>query len=289
MIAWVQATKLAVDASRRQRQPRRVRDRPRDRQAGGERRRSSSGRTASTARPTPRASRRSRSARRLAEGRDTTWSRKRGDDIGVRHRRRTAGGASTAAGPSASSRPRSSWYVIDDRQMYKPGEEVTLKGWLRRPSIRARTAMSPGSAVRYSASTYQVNDSRGNQIAQGSATVDAGRWLRYQVHAAEDAEPRRRDVQFETPGRRRDVYAHSFQVQEFRRPEFEVSAQASQGPFLVGGGGDVTVDAKYFAGGPLPGARRDVVRDRAQTRLHAAEPRRLRVRRLATVVGLSPT
>src|SRR6185436_9789002 len=36
--------------------------------------------------------------------------------------------------------------------------------------------------------------------------------------------------------------------------EFEVSAQASQGPFLVGSGGDVTVNAKYFAGGPLPGA-----------------------------------
>src|SRR6185436_10287461 len=23
------------------------------------------------------------------------------------------------------------WYVVDDRQLYKPGEEVTLKGWLR--------------------------------------------------------------------------------------------------------------------------------------------------------------
>ena len=33
-----------------------------------------------------------------------------------------------------------------------------------------------------------------------------------------------------------------------------MSAQASQGPFLVGGGGDVTVSAKYYAGGPLPGA-----------------------------------
>jgi alpha-2-macroglobulin len=24
------------------------------------------------------------------------------------------------------------WYVFDDRQMYRPGEEVHLKGWLRR-------------------------------------------------------------------------------------------------------------------------------------------------------------
>jgi len=49
-------------------------------------------------------------------------------------------------------------------------------------------------------------------------------------------------------------YSHGFQIEEFRRPEFEVNAQATQGPFLVGGTGDVTVTAKYFAGGPLPGA-----------------------------------
>lgn len=24
-----------------------------------------------------------------------------------------------------------SWYVADDRQMYRPGEEVHVKGWLR--------------------------------------------------------------------------------------------------------------------------------------------------------------
>ena len=50
------------------------------------------------------------------------------------------------------------------------------------------------------------------------------------------------------------TYRHGFQLQEFRRPEFEVSANASQGPFVVGGNGDVTVTAKYYSGGPLPGA-----------------------------------
>jgi len=33
-------------------------------------------------------------------------------------------------------------------------------------------------------------------------------------------------------------YDHEVRVEEFRRPEFEVSAQASQGPFLVGAGGE---------------------------------------------------
>ena len=38
-------------------------------------------------------------------------------------------------------------------------------------------------------------------------------------------------------------------MQEFRRPEFEVGAQASPGPHFVGGEALVTVRAAYFAGG----------------------------------------
>ena len=46
------------------------------------------------------------------------------------------------------------------------------------------------------------------------------------------------------PDRMPTSYTHTFQIEEFRRPEFEESAQASPGPFIIGGGGDVTVDAK---------------------------------------------
>jgi uncharacterized protein YfaS (alpha-2-macroglobulin family) len=49
-------------------------------------------------------------------------------------------------------------------------------------------------------------------------------------------------------------HQHGFQVQEFRRPEFEVQAQASEGPHLVGGHAKVTLRASYYAGGALPGA-----------------------------------
>ncbi|MBV9957942.1 MAG: hypothetical protein JO360_05945, partial [Acidobacteria bacterium] len=47
---------------------------------------------------------------------------------------------------------------------------------------------------------------------------------------------------------------HQFQVQEFRRPEFEVTAEASEGPHFVGGDATATVSASYFAGGALPNA-----------------------------------
>ncbi len=50
-------------------------------------------------------------------------------------------------------------------------------------------------------------------------------------------------------------YYHAFQIQEFRRPEFEVTARPEgEGPYFVGGEATVGVHAAYFAGGPLPNA-----------------------------------
>ena len=46
-----------------------------------------------------------------------------------------------------------------------------------------------------------------------------------------------------------------FQIQEFRRPEFEVTARnETTGPYFVGDSATVAVEAKYYAGGPLPNA-----------------------------------
>ena len=74
-------------------------------------------------------------------------------------------------------------------------------------------------------------------------------------------------------------HAHAFEVQEFRRPEFEVKAAASEGPFLVGGAATVTVTAAYYAGGALPGAEVSVARGRDARHVPPAEPGRLRLRR----------
>ncbi len=50
-------------------------------------------------------------------------------------------------------------------------------------------------------------------------------------------------------------YSHQFQIQEFRRPEFEVSTKVeSEAPHFVGGKADLSVEAKYYAGGGLANA-----------------------------------
>jgi hypothetical protein len=145
------------------------------------------------------------------------------------------------------------WYVTDDRRLYKPGEEVSLKGWLRTID-HAKHGDIGGLAGAVTGVAYRVMDAQGNQIAAGSAAVNpaGGFDARFTVPKTPNLGPA--EVVFEAQGSLRGEHRHPIQIEEFRRPEFEVSAQPGQGPWLVGGGGDATVSAKYFAGGPLAGA-----------------------------------
>ncbi len=145
------------------------------------------------------------------------------------------------------------WYVVDDRKLYKPGEEVTLKGWLRDISY-AKGGDVGGLDGAISSVSYVVTDSRGNELLQGSAKVSRLGSFDTKFTLPKTPNLGYAYVSFQAKGQRSGSYSHSIRIEEFRRPEFEVTAQASQGPFLVGSGGDVTVNAKYYAGGPLAGA-----------------------------------
>ena len=145
------------------------------------------------------------------------------------------------------------WYVTDDRRMYKPGEQVTLKGWLRSIDVGKGGDVN-GLDGAVSAVAYKVFDARNVQIADGSAPVTTVGGFDTKFALPKTPNLGYARVELTSQGRTVGRFNHGFQIQEFRRPEFEVSAHASQGPFLVGGSGDITVDAKYYSGGPLPGA-----------------------------------
>ncbi|MHB2019324.1 MAG: Ig-like domain-containing protein, partial [Candidatus Xenobia bacterium] len=134
------------------------------------------------------------------------------------------------------------WFVFDDRGMYRPKEEVHLKGWLRRLST------TDVSLADVKALPWHLFDSRGNEVGKG--TVEVGPLGGFEMHFTL---PDRMNlgsarVQFD------NGFTHSFDVQEFRRPEFEVSAEAGEGPFFLGETASASVHASYYAGGALPGA-----------------------------------
>ncbi len=145
------------------------------------------------------------------------------------------------------------WYVTDDRQMYRPGEKVHLKGWLRAVD-HGQGGDVAGVDGKVSSVSYQVNDATGNKIGSGLALVNA--LGGFEVGFSLPATPNLGYawVELHAVGALGGQHRHEFQIQEFRRPEFEVGVRASDGPHLVGAGADVTASAKYFAGGGLPDA-----------------------------------
>ena len=147
------------------------------------------------------------------------------------------------------------WAVFDDRGMYRPGEEVHVKGWIRRVGggVDGDVAALNSAVGQVS---YRLQDPQGNEVRNGLAKVDAlgGFDLALTLPEAMNLGPAMLTLQAMGSGLDGYTYNHSFQVQEFRRPEFEVSASASEGPHIVGGHAIASVEAKYYAGGGLADA-----------------------------------
>ncbi len=150
------------------------------------------------------------------------------------------------------------WYVFDDRGMYKPGEKLYLKGWMRK--IGAGESGDVGLVgQQVSELSYQVMGPQGNELGRGEISVNelGGFDLAFML-------PENTNLGFAqiiltplggTSGLSNTTYYHSFQIQEFRRPEFEVVARnESTGPYFLGDEAVVAVEASYYAGGPLPNA-----------------------------------
>lgn len=173
---------------------------------------------------------------------------RKGEDVAILPRQYAYYG-----GSSWHSMPESNaglWHVLDDRQLYRPGEKVTLKGWLRNANYGPQADISATTATSLS---YELRDSRGNSISKGTANV--GKLGAFNLSIELPKTMNLGSANVILIGNSGGTHQHSFQVQEFRRPEFEVATTAQKGSSVVGESGAVSVSAKYFAGGSLNNAK----------------------------------
>ena len=147
------------------------------------------------------------------------------------------------------------WLVFDDRRLYRPGDEPHVKGWLRRQGMQrgGDIGMTPDTGKPIA---WTVRDSRGAEVAKGQVTIDPAGGFDFTFKVPTTANLGQASVQLavEGSGFSNANYTHSLSFEEFRRPEFEVNAETTSGPHLVGGHAVATVSATYFAGGGLPSA-----------------------------------
>jgi alpha-2-macroglobulin len=149
----------------------------------------------------------------------------------------------------ADARDSLSWYVFDDRKLYRPDEEVNVKGWIR------KTNLTPtGDTELFEAANETVNyvlqDSQSNEITKGSVKLNALAGFNLKLKLPRTMNLGNADLKFELE-EDGDEYTHYFQVQEFRRPEFEITARSSEAPHFVGSSATATMSAAYYAGGGL--------------------------------------
>ena len=143
------------------------------------------------------------------------------------------------------------WFTFDDRKMYRPKEEVSLKGYIRKVTAGKFGDVEPigdaGGTI-----SYTVRDSQGNEVGKGDANLNAFGAFDFKFKLPDNMNLGYASVTINGAG---SSTTHQFQVQEFRRPEFEVTAKVeTEAPFFVGNSANVAVEAKYYAGGGLANA-----------------------------------
>jgi uncharacterized protein YfaS (alpha-2-macroglobulin family) len=146
------------------------------------------------------------------------------------------------------------WFVADDRQMYRPDEKVSVKGWVRRWQAGPKGDVV-GMKGEVSSLSWTLNDSAGNQVLQGTTRVSPEGGFNLDFTLPKTINLGYTNLYLSASSSLSNAStSHSIQVQEFRRPEFEVGAHVWPDSAVIGGSATATVEAKYYAGGGLPGA-----------------------------------
>jgi alpha-2-macroglobulin len=146
------------------------------------------------------------------------------------------------------------WFVFDDRKMYKPKEEVAVKGYLRKIT-GGELGDVEGLGRQTLTHTWVARDARGAEITKGTVTTNPFGAFDFKFNLPDNVNLGDARIEFSPAGSTSVVYSHDFQIQEFRRPEFEVTAKVeTPAPHFIKESAMLSVDAKYYAGGGLANA-----------------------------------
>ncbi len=155
-------------------------------------------------------------------------------------------------------------FSITDRPVYRPGQELDFKFWVR----NAQYDMQDES--RFAAQSFQVEirDPRNEKVYSTQLIADAFGGLAGSWQVPDGA----------TLGQYRiNVVNHgggTFRVEEYKKPEFEVTVAAPEKPIALGEKFEATISARYYFGEPVTEAtvRVKVVRSTHHQRWYPPMP-----------------
>lgn len=142
-------------------------------------------------------------------------------------------------------------YAITDRPVYRPGQEVKWKAWARRVGYDSKldTNAFAGSQIKVT-----IHDPRGEKLLEKTYKTDDSGAVSDALTLGEEATLGFYNVQFDMNRALQGLWhlgSHSFRVEEYKKPEFEVKVDAPATPVALGDSFEVKVKADYYFGGPV--------------------------------------
>ena len=135
-------------------------------------------------------------------------------------------------------------FSITDRPVYRPGQKVKYKFWVR----HAKYDQEDTSSFANQNFTVEINNPKGEKILSKGFTADAYGGFDGEVELPSDATLGVYQIFVVNLG------GGSFRVEEYKKPEFEVSVDAPSEPVMLGEKVKATIRAKYYFGSPLTNA-----------------------------------
>ncbi|HWL10590.1 MAG TPA: MG2 domain-containing protein [Planctomicrobium sp.] len=139
----------------------------------------------------------------------------------------------------------SKYYVITDRPVYRPDQKVQFKIWLR----QVKYGEVDNQLFANKSFDVVFNDPQGNEVFKQSLQTDEYGGLQGEYTLPKQAPLGSYSVSIaNAPG----VSGHgTFRVEEYKKPEFEVTIDSPKEPVSLGETINATIQAKYYYGAPV--------------------------------------
>ena len=136
-------------------------------------------------------------------------------------------------------------YTITDRPVYRPDQAVQYKFWIRRAQYdQADVSQFAGRTF-----TVEIHNPKNERIVQEQVKADEYGGIAGEYKLPADA----------TLGVYRLMIAKhgggSFRVEEYKKPEYEVTVEAPSDPVMLGEKIEATIKANYYFGSPVTKAK----------------------------------
>ncbi len=132
-------------------------------------------------------------------------------------------------------------FTITDRPVYRPNQAVKYKFWIR----HAKYDQEDTSSFADRAFTVRINNPKGEKVQEMQVRTDAYGGVDGEYLLPDDATLGVYSLQLVGHG------GSSFRVEEYKKPEFEVTVDAPERPVMLGEKVEAKVKAKYYFGAPV--------------------------------------